>query len=114
MRKRDGHNADEYHHAENDRPNPHIDPLPDVRLGNVHFYYTGLSCTIQVGEEGSSMERIPTTRIDMRFPTDLLRRVEEYQRRAGLLTRTSAIVQLVRIGLEQEMKKGGHPKNGDE
>ncbi len=52
------------------------------------------------------MERPRTQRIDLRFPENLLRQVEEYQQRNGLLTRTAAILELIRRGLEAEKSKG--------
>jgi len=77
-----------------------------VREKTVHFDCTRSSNKIQGG--GDLMERPErprTQRIDLRFPENLLRQVEEYQHQNGLLTRTAAILELIRRGLEAEKSK---------
>lgn len=50
-------------------------------------------------------------RIHMRVPEPLLKQVEEYQKKKGITTRTSAFLELVRKGLEAENEKAdsSHP-----
>lgn len=47
--------------------------------------------------------RIPTQRIDMRLPTQLLREIDSYQLEQVLTSRTSAMIELVRIGLNSKL-----------
>ncbi|WP_198530561.1 hypothetical protein [Bacillus sp. LL01] len=49
--------------------------------------------------------RVKTQRIDMRIPEQLILKVEEYQEREGISTRTAAFMELVRKGLEAEERK---------
>lgn len=39
-------------------------------------------------------------RIDMRVPSEILRKVEQYQEENGIMTRTAAILELLRKGLD--------------
>ncbi|WP_204166736.1 hypothetical protein [Bacillus sp. CGMCC 1.16541] len=51
------------------------------------------------------MKKIPTQRIDIRFPTALLEKVEEYQYEHAISTRTAAMLDLIRKGLEANKKE---------
>lgn len=38
--------------------------------------------------------------VNMNYPIELLRRIENYQQKEGIATRTAAILELIRKGLE--------------
>lgn len=44
-------------------------------------------------------------RVDMRIPENLLKRVEQYQEKHGITTRTAAFLELARRALEEDQKK---------
>lgn len=43
-------------------------------------------------------------RVEMRVPVQILQKIEAYQVKNGIATRTAAILELVRKGLEQDEK----------
>lgn len=43
-----------------------------------------------------------TKRIDIRVPVSLLKEVEEYQQRQGISNRTTALLELVRKGMNKD------------
>lgn len=46
--------------------------------------------------------KIESQRIDVRIPVTLLRDIEKFQVRQGIANRTTAMLELVRIGLRKE------------
>ena len=50
------------------------------------------------------MKKVATIRKDIRVPVPLVKRIEEYQEEQGLGTWTSALLELVRKGLEETKK----------
>ncbi|MFP3726963.1 ribbon-helix-helix domain-containing protein [Priestia filamentosa] len=46
------------------------------------------------------MARIESQRIDIRIPKPLLEKIEEYQKEEGFSTRTAALLDLTRKGIE--------------
>ncbi|WP_202078767.1 hypothetical protein [Caldalkalibacillus salinus] len=53
----------------------------------------------------SKSNRIETQRIDIRVPVPLLKKVEEYQEKEGIATRTQALLELTRYGLERKVQE---------
>jgi metal-responsive CopG/Arc/MetJ family transcriptional regulator len=51
------------------------------------------------------MARVETQRIDIRIPTSLLDEIEKYQEDQSIPNRTSALLELVRMGLKQKKKQ---------
>lgn len=45
-------------------------------------------------------KRVKTQRIDIRIPVDLLKEIENYQEEKNIINRTTALLELVRKGLE--------------
>ncbi|WP_181833172.1 hypothetical protein [Bacillus taeanensis] len=43
-------------------------------------------------------------RIDMRIPESILKKIEDYQQDQGITTRTSAILELIRKGLNDDKR----------
>lgn len=54
--------------------------------------------------KGDYME---TKRIDIRIPTTLLKDIEQYQTEQKITSRSTALLELVRVGLEFKNKKEG-------
>lgn len=46
------------------------------------------------------MTKIKTKRIDMRVPENIMEEIEKYQKEQGITNRTSAMLELIRIGLK--------------
>lgn len=51
------------------------------------------------------MARVETQRIDIRIPVALLEEIEKYQEDQSIPNRTTALLELVRIGLSNQKKK---------
>jgi metal-responsive CopG/Arc/MetJ family transcriptional regulator len=52
-------------------------------------------------------KKIETQRIDIRVPVVLLREIEKYQEHKGIANRTTAMLELVRKGLEvSDLREG--------
>ncbi|WP_202078792.1 hypothetical protein [Caldalkalibacillus salinus] len=49
--------------------------------------------------------KLKTERIDVRVPTPFLKKVEEYQLEQSIATRTQALLELARYGLEARRKQ---------
>lgn len=54
---------------------------------------------------GIIMARVETQRIDIRIPVALLEEIEKYQEDQSIPNRTTALLELVRIGLSNQKKK---------
>ena len=52
-----------------------------------------------------SSKAVETQRIDIRVPINLLKEIEQYQIKNNIPTRTSAMLELVRIGLSTQKQK---------
>lgn len=52
-------------------------------------------------------------RVDIRIPNNLLKEVERYQMNNGISTRTAALLELVRMGLEKEDELELYVERGD-
>ncbi|KMY44671.1 hypothetical protein AC622_10795 [Bacillus sp. FJAT-27916] len=52
-------------------------------------------------------------RVDIRMPNILLREIEDYQLNNGISTRTAAILELVRIGLDKKEDLEVYIERGD-
>lgn len=48
---------------------------------------------------------IETKRVDIRIPSGLLDKIEQYQKEEDIATRTGALLELVRLGLEYNQSK---------
>ncbi|WP_256846887.1 ribbon-helix-helix domain-containing protein [Paenibacillus sp. Pae108] len=56
------------------------------------------------------MARIETQRIDIRVPVSLLEEIEKYQEEHSIPTRTTALLELVRLGLSETKKSKSSKK----
>lgn len=53
------------------------------------------------------------TRVDIRMPNNLLKGIENYQMTNGISTRTAAIIELIRMGLDKKEGLEVYMERGD-
>ena len=53
------------------------------------------------------------TRVDIRMPNNLLKVIEDYQMTNGISTRTAAILELIRMGLDKKEELEVYIERGD-